>query len=185
MIVEINTEHLIKSGLTANQYLLALLIYERSYTAYTNLKNSFPQIVADDIKELTNKGFIFQSTNRLGYTITAEFLVYCSKKDMFDALVERFPIYVIRTDGTKDYLRTDRIRSKRRYDNITRHSKSKHELIMKCLDFELSTREVEGNLKYMKRLPNWLESQEWETWQERLENESTIVNTPKYGTNLE
>ena len=59
MIVEINTEHLIKSGLTANQYLLALLIYERSYTAYTNLKNSFPQIVADDIKELTNKGFIF------------------------------------------------------------------------------------------------------------------------------
>jgi len=185
MIVEINTEHLIKSNLTANQYLLALLIYENSYTAFINLKTNFPQIIEDDIKELANKGFIFQSTNRLGYTITAEFLVYCSKKDMFDALIERFPIYVIRTDGTKDYLRTDRIRSKRRYDNITRHSKSKHELIMKCLEFEISVREMENSLKYMKRLPNWLDSQEWETWHERMENESVTVNNTKYGTDLE
>jgi hypothetical protein len=185
MIVEINTDHLIKMDLTAGQYLLAFLIYQRLYNAYSNLKFNFPQIIENDLQMLNDKGFIFQTGTRMGYSITDKYLEYCGNKDRFDELLERYPVFVIRPDGNKDFLRTDKKGNRRKYESLTNRSKSKHEHILKCLEFEIKTREREGSLKYMKRLNNWLTDREWEIWAERMEVDTqTELKTTTYGTEL-
>jgi len=185
MIVEVNTDTLIKADLTANQYLISYLIYQRAYSAYDNLKFNSPQIVKDELKELINKGFIFQTDTRMGYSVTDKFLEYFGNKDQFNELLDHYPTYVIRPDGQKDFLRTDRAKNKKRYDNIVKRNKSKHQHIIKCLDFEIQFRKNTDSLKYMKKLSNWIESCEWEIWSERMELEPSLKKSNTYGTELE
>ncbi|HPJ00551.1 MAG TPA: hypothetical protein PLN65_06925, partial [Enterococcus sp.] len=47
------------------------------------------------------------------------------------------------------------------YNNtIVKNSFRKHERILKALKYEIEIRTLEGSLKYMKRLPKWLNSEE-------------------------
>jgi len=187
MVVEINTDYLINSGLTANEFLLAFLVYERDYNTIETLKLNYPKTIEDNYKTLIEKDYVKKTGNRIGYTISQNFLDYVLELDSFDSLLAKFPVYVIRDNGSKDYLRTDKDRCRRKYNRISRTKKSNHDFVMKCLDYELKMRERENSLKYMKRLPNWLDSKEWEAWAERMEHEplENSESIKAYGTDLE
>ncbi len=186
MIVEMNTDYLIKSGLTANEFLLAFLVYERDYNTIETLKLHYPKIIEEDFKTLIKKDYVSTTGNRIGHTITKDFVNYVLELDSFDSLLAKFPVYVTRDNGAKDYLRTDKERCRRKYNKLSRTKKSNHDFILECLNYELETRNRENSLKYMKRLPNWLDSREWESWAERMEHEPLNTNSVQtYGTDLE
>lgn len=184
MIIEINTDQLIKSELTPDQFFLSYIIYERAFNTFESMRLYYPKMIEKGLKVLTEKGYIRKNSNRIGYTVTDSFLKFVVEVDNFEELLNKFPVYVIRNNGNKDYLRTDRERCKRKYSRITRSKKSKHDFIIKCLEFEKEVRKKENSLGYMKRLPNWLDSKEWETWAERMEHES-VEDDRQYGTDLE
>lgn len=185
MIININTDTLIQTDLDANDYLVANLVYERFYNTLESLKLRFPQIIQSSFKNLMDKGLITTSTSRIGYSVTEKFLENIASKDLFDELLETFPAYVVRTSGAKDYLRIDKDKNRKKYKKITKNKKSIHSHIIKCLKFEIASRQNENSMPYMRRLTSWIDGKEWEVWAERLENESTISKTETYGTELE
>ena len=185
MIIEINTDQLVKSELTADQFLISFIIYERAFNTFESLRLYNPTMVNESVKTLVEKGYILKTSNRIGYTVTKSFLKFVVEVDSFDELLSKFPVYVIRNTGNKDYLRTDKDRCKRKYQRITKSKKSKHDFIMQCLDYEIKKRIEENSLCYMKKLPNWIDGKEWETWAERLEHEHNEKESTSYGTELE
>jgi hypothetical protein len=50
MIIDINTDNLIKSGLDPSQYLISNLIYERAYNTLESFKLHFPKITDSSTK---------------------------------------------------------------------------------------------------------------------------------------
>jgi len=109
-------------------------------------------------------------------------------KDQFSEFLEKFPVSVIRKDGTKDYLRTDKKKAERLYKRITRGRKDIHEHILTCLTFEIKERQRNNNMMWMKKISNWLSSNEWENWNERMkekEIDDIFGEEEDYGTGVE
>lgn len=185
MIVEINTKHLFESELTPNQFFVCQVIYERAYNTYESLRLYYPKILEEILPVLIDKGYIKKDSSRIKYSVTNSYLKFVVEADEFDQLLSKFPVYVIRNTGNKDYLRTDKTRCKRKYSRIIKTKKSSHDYIMECLDYEIKVRTAENSMNFMKKLPNWLDSREWETWGERMENEIDIKEEDTYGTELE
>ncbi|HSH50592.1 MAG TPA: hypothetical protein VK982_02610, partial [Bacteroidales bacterium] len=171
--------------LTANQYVLSNIIYERYFNTFEHYKFKFPKVVDKDLKYLTQENYIEKADSRIGYRVTKKFLDNVIKPDNFDELLSIYPVYVIRSGNNKDYLRTNKDTSKALYKKITSRKKSNHDFIIKCLKYEIETRTAEGSLQYMKKLPNWLKTKEWETWAERMEHEVKPITSKTYGTDLE
>lgn len=185
MVIDINTDNLINSGLSPNQYVISILIYERAYNTLETLKLHFPEIIEESVAALLNKEIIIEASNRIGYTTTDKFSESILHADFFDNLLSVYPVFVVRNGNNKDYLRTDRSRCRKKYAKITRNKKSIHNHIIKCLEFEITTRQNEGTMSFMKRLPNWLDGKEWESWAERMEHEAAPIKQKAYGTDLE
>lgn len=183
MVVEINTEYLIQTGLTANQFLLAQLIYERHFMTLSKLKLEFAESIKQDLDILTGAGYLTQSAGT--HLITPKFVSILKKEGKFEEFFNTYPISVLRPDGNKDYLRVNKASCKTRYNNLIKKTKTRHDFIVSCLKFEIETRTKEGSLSYMKRMPNWLSSREWEAWAERMEDEVSLKSTSDYGQELE
>ena len=81
---------------------------------------------------------------------------------------------------------TEKTYCKNIYDARVARNKQKHDHIMRCLKKEIEIREKENSMAYMKRLSNWLASQEWKSFEDRLD-ESVLAKheANKYGTDLE
>ncbi|GAG01937.1 unnamed protein product, partial [marine sediment metagenome] len=81
---------------------------------------------------------------------------------------------------------TDLNRCRGIYYTKTLGSKLWHDHILKCLMFEIQEREKEGSMSYMKRLPNWLSSEEWKSYEERVEDSQSVTTEEKsYGHDVE
>jgi len=116
--------------------------------------------------------------------LTDEILSFIKKKDFFDEFYELYPTSVIRSDGSKDYLRTDMNRSRVAYNKIIGKSESKHELIMSALKNEISERRAMNKMGYMKRMFKWLTSEEYMTYAEKKSDTQEVKNTATYGTEV-
>lgn len=104
---------------------------------------------------------------------------------MFDEFMNEFPSVVIRTDGSKSYLKTNINKSRVQYNKIVGKSRSKHEHIMKCLKAEISDKMRTGKLPYMKTMWKWLVNCEWEVYEEMMKGESVIESQiDTYGTTV-
>ena len=107
--------------------------------------------------------------------------------DIFKEFLFTFPLKVTRTDGTVDYLRTDQSSARMLYLGYTKGKKSIHDHILKCLKHEISYREKNGSLKFMKRMTTWLTSKEWETFEDQIDDLGELTYKDKdmgYGTEL-
>lgn len=180
MVIEINTDTLVEAKVTANQFLLAQLIYEDSWNIIKSIKELYD--TQEDFDTLTSAGYLKSSRN--AYIVTPKFVALVKGQGMFEQLLALFPTSVLRPDGTKDYLRVGHERCKIRYNNIIKKSKARHDHIVKCLELEVNIRTQENKLGYMKRLANWLTAKEWEAWSPRLE-EASSPKTISYGEDLE
>lgn len=80
-------------------------------------------------------------------------------ENWFDELRKLYPAYVVRPDGCKDYLRVDLTRSCKKYKDIVKKNKGKHDQIMRALSREVYEKTMTNKLGYMMKLPKWLNSE--------------------------
>jgi hypothetical protein len=104
-----------------------------------------------------------------GYTLG----VYPRYKDSFietmiDELMDTYPQKVTRPDGTTDYLRSNTKQLREQYKKIIKENKEKHELIIRCLKYQISHFTLTGKLQYMKKLTKWLDNEEWREYEDRV-----------------
>ena len=191
MIVDIDINTLIREKLTPNQLFILQLLMEGQYSMlkewYTSLDDSS---VIRDLHKLIELEFIINTdvsddVNFSRFAVLAKGIKLLGMdRDWFQELVDNYPVKTIRSDGTKDYLRTDLERCRKIYQRVTNGNLSKHEEILDCLTYELRLRESEGSMPYMKRLPKWLASEEWKAYKERMNDEENGEIDNVYGTEL-
>lgn len=185
--MEINLDFLIKNKLTPNQFvILDTLSGNLSGNSRSNLLKQVG-IVDADYRSLLERGFINKSKNK--YIITELTTEMFTDGNMFRELLEMYPTKVRRQDGAFSYLKTDRRRAEARYRKVTRNRADIHEHIMSCLQLEIQERSKTDNLKWMKTLPNWIQSEGWLEWGEKLKErkfdpiDHSETNMP-YGSKL-
>jgi hypothetical protein len=195
MLLQVDVNYLLKNRITVDQFLVAQLIYEKSYEllgAYLDLYTSedLKKLILGLVKAGLIENYNYEDQYELSkFIIKPTFVKILAQGDFFDEFIQTYPTSVIRPDGTKDYLRTDLNRCRRIYNKITGNKYAIHLNILQCLQFELALRRKEGKLSYMKRLPKWLGSEEWKIYEQRIKDENfdslTTTEELGYGNRLE
>ena len=191
MIIEIDTQMLADEKLTPTQYFILQLI---SLGQHKYLKNWYESLgdnhVTSELRNLIEMEFLASLNTSEEIDFTKLFLLPRSIKllgtdrDWFQELVNIYPVKAIRSDGVRDYLRTDLERCRKIYNKKVNGNLNKHEHIMSLLKYEIQIKTNEGSMCYMKRLPKWLASEEWKVSEERIDNEGEIDEGGTYGTDL-
>ena len=193
MIVEVDINTLMYNKLSANQYIFCYLLYRKAYdtlnaylTAYgfTNFEQEIEQLI--QIGLLSR----FEYANRLdikGYTVTNNCLniLNGTNIDLFDEFLAEYPNKVLRKEGNVDFLKTNIAKCRAKYKGIVKGKHHVHEHILDCLRYELNVKQASDSMKYMKKLPNWLEAEEWKTYEDALKEGNNITQNKGYGTKLE
>jgi hypothetical protein len=194
MIVDVNTDFLINNKLSANQYLIMTLILAdkqsilKDYFLINNvdIDEMHKDFATLHIKGLVD-GYILGTYDLTNVKPTQYLRSLLTSDDLFKEFLYTFPMKVVRSDGTQDYLRTDQTKAKTLYLAYTRGKKSIHEHILKCLKHEIAYRESNNSMQYMKRIVTWLNSKEWESFEDQIDDLTNInfkTNDTGYGTEL-
>lgn len=194
MMLEVSVDTLIRSKITAHQFLVIKLLHEKKFEKleeYLKITNSY-ETLPNDLSYLASIEFINYDVNNVlkdlkNIQILPSFLKQISNGSFFEELYDSYPTKVIRDGGIPDYLRTERYNSRRLYDMIVARNQSKHEHILKCLRYEVNHREAEGSMRYMKRMYKWIQDQGWKSFEERVGDSENVLTGKevKYGTELE
>jgi hypothetical protein len=194
MMLEVSLDTLTRCKITAHQFLVTKLLHEKKFEKleeYLTLTDSL-QNLTNDLNHLASIEFINWDVNDVSkdfknIKILPTFIKQVSNGSLFEELYDSYPIKVIRDGGIPDYLRTERYNSRRLYDMIVARNQSKHEHILKCLQYEVNHRESQGSMRYMKRMYKWIQDQEWRSFEERVGDTENVQTGKevKYGTELE
>ena len=186
MIIEVNTKILDEfPGVNMNQLVFLSMILGKNQPKYQDVRSVISLISDEEISYLVEQGLItsierddsitYQPTDKLTEAVLP-------KKDYFDIFYDMYPVYVMRSDGTKSYLRANVNKCRHFFNTKCGKSSAMAEHIIKCLDFEISKRMREGSLGYMMTMWNWLTRSQWEAIEEEMADSSKVTNT--YGTEL-
>ena len=104
-------------------------------------------------------------------------------KDYFDLFYDMYPVYVMRKDGTKCYLRANVNKCRHFFNTKCGRSSAMAEHIINCLDYEVSKRMREGSISYMMTMWNWLTRSQWEAVEEEMQDNTNVAKNT-YGTEL-
>lgn len=190
MILELDTTLLnMFNELSINQLVFLTLVLNENQNNNQDVHSFLSRISETEIQELINNNFITVTTsgdNKI-YKVTEKLKNYQERdKTWFDEFYEVFPVYVMRPDGTKGFLRSNINKCRKEYNKIVGKSVAMHEHIMKCLKFEVDNKMITGKLGYFKTMWKWLTQREWEVIEEQLQYEqgNNPVNNNSYGTTV-
>lgn len=187
MIIEVNTNLIdMDENLNANQLIFLSMVLNKNQAKYQDVRKIVSLISDDEISYLVSHDLIttiesgnstiYQATDKLKQAINP-------KKDYFDLFYDMYPVYVMRKDGTKSYLRANVNKCRHFFNLKCGNSAAMAEHLIKCLDYEISKRMREGSLSYMMTMWNWLTRSQWEAIEEEMQdNEQNTVNS--YGTDI-
>ena len=187
MIIEVNTKLLDDyPELNSNQLLFLSIVLDKNQPKYQDVQKVIELISDDDIQYLVDQHLVTSigRSDSVTYEPTEELKKSIAPaKDYFDLFYDMYPVYVVRADGSKSYLRAN-VNKCRHYFNLKcGHSSAMAEHIIKCLDYEISKRMREGSLSYMMTMWNWLTRNQWEAVEDEMaDNKKVSVNS--YGTDL-
>lgn len=187
MILEIDTEILNRiPNISINQLVILSLVLDDNQSTNQNIHKLLSLVNEEEIQDLINREL-------LSVTITDNAKIYGKtrkladllkeEKSLFDEFYDIFPVYVLRPDGTKGFLRANVNKCRKEYNRIIGRSKAMHEHLCKCLRFELQDKTFTGKLGYMKTMWKWLTQHEWEVYEEQMKLDETN-NTYMYGTTI-
>jgi hypothetical protein len=185
MIIDVDLDFLIQHNISANHYLILYLLHKRKSLYLQKYLESNP-VTKADLDEMSEKKLIhnISDDDTIDWgkiIIRPRFRELMSDGDFFDEFYETYPLKAIRKDGKTDYLRINNNTCRKLYSDITNNKKTIHKKIISCLDFEIATREREGSMMWFKKMHNWLASEEWKNWEERMVNEPFIKEENKLG----
>ena len=190
MILELDTTLLdMYEDLSLNQLIFLTLVLNENQNNNQDVHLFLSRISEAEIQGLIDNNFITVTTsgdNKI-YKTTEKLKNYSDKeKTWFDEFYEVFPVYVMRPDGTKGFLRSNINKCRNEYKKIVGKSRAMHEHILKCLKFEVDNKMLTGKLGYFKTMWKWLTQHEWEVIEEQLQYEqgNNPVNNESYGTTV-
>ena len=188
MILEIDTSVLDRiPNLSINQLVFLTLVLSDIKTINQDIQKLLSLVNEEEIRELELRGLILIKQDKSGNRVISktEELDNLLKEDksMFDEFYDQFPVYVIRPDGTKGFLRSNINKCRKEYNRIVGKSKAMHKHIMNCLKYEIDNKMQTGKMGYMKTMWKWLTQHEWETIEEQMKLEEPL-NSYSYGTEL-
>ena len=187
MIIEVNTKLLdLYPELNANQLLFLSIVLDKNQPKYQDVRKIVSLISDDEIQYLVNQKLIIsiERDNSITYQATEKLRNAVSlEKSYFDIFYDMYPVYVMRPDGSKSYLRANINKCRHLFNTKVGRSSAMAEHIIKCLEFELNKKMREGKISYMMTMWNWLSRNQWEVSEEEMrDTEQKAVNT--YGTEL-
>ena len=186
MIIEVNTKLLDKfPELNSNQLLFLSIVLDTNQPKYQDVRKIVSLISDDEIQYLILQQLItsiergdsitYQATEKLREAVSLE-------KSYFDIFYDMYPVYVMRVDGSKSYLRANVNKCRHFFDTKCGKSSAMAEHIIKCLEYEISKRMREGSLSYMMTMWNWLTRSQWEAVEDEIQDTKQTINS--YGTEL-
>lgn len=187
MIIEVNTKLLdIEEQINLNQLLFLSIVLDKNQPKYQDVRKIVSLISDDEIQYLVQKGLItsiersdsitYQPTDKLKQSLAVE-------KSYFDLFYDMYPVYVMRPDGSKSYLRANINKCRHLFNAKVGQSSAMAEHIIKCLEFEINKKMKEGKLSYMMTMWNWLSRNQWEVSEEEMQD-TEQKSSQSYGTEL-
>ena len=186
MIIEVNSKLLDEfPELNSSQLLFLSMVLDKNQPKYQDVRKIVSLISDDDISYLVSQELVtsierddsitYQATEKLREAVSLE-------KSYFDIFYDMYPVYVMRSDGTKCYLRANVNKCRHFFNTKCGRSSAMAEHIIKCLSYEVEKRMREGSLSYMMTMWNWLTRSQWEAIEEEMQDTAKLVNS--YGTEL-
>ena len=184
MILEIDTSILDRiPNLSINQLVFLNLVLSDIKTINQDIQKLLSLVNEEEIQDLELQGLIQitkdNSDNRVISKTDKLKELLKEDKSMFDEFYDRFPVYVLRPDGTKGFLRANINKCRKEYNSIVGKSRAMHQHILDCLNYEIEDKISTGKLGYMKTMWKWLTQHEWETIEEQMK-----FDQPDYGNNI-
>ena len=189
MILELDTTLLnMFNELSINQLVFLTLVLNEDQNKHQDVHSFLSRISENEIQGLIDNNLITVTTsgdNKI-YKVTDKLTPYLEEdKTWFDEFYEVFPVYVIRPDGTKGFLRSNINKCRKEYNKIVGKSIAMHKHIMECLGYEINDKTMTGKLGYFKTMWKWLTQREWEVIEEQQQyNEGNTQITDSYGTTV-
>ena len=187
MIIELNTKLLDIPGVNSNQLIFLSLVLDKNQKTYNQDVRKVVSLVSDEeISNLISQGLItsIERGKSITYSATDKLKEIAKpNQDYFDLFYEMYPIYVLRPDGTKNYLRANINKCKRLFNSYVGRSEAMAQHLIQCLDFEMKKKANQGKLGYMKTMWRWLVDHQWEESEEEMQDESKQEEST-YGTEL-
>lgn len=187
MIIEVNTKLLdIEEQINANQLLFLSIVLDKNQPKYQDVRKIVSLISDDEVQYLVNQGLItsiergnsttYVATDKLKQKLTTD-------QSYFDLFYNMYPVYVMRPDGSKSYLRANINKCRHLFNAKVGQSSAMAEHIIACLKFELDKKMREGKISYMMTMWNWLSRNQWEVSEEEMQDTELQANQ-SYGTEL-
>lgn len=184
MILELDISLLKTLNLSINQLAFISLVLSENQKDHQDIQELLSRVNEEEIQDLIQRNIIITQTmnNGISYQLSDDIINTLRKRNdsMFDEFYETFPVYVIRPDGTKGFLRANINKCRKEYNRIVGKSRAMHEHIMDCLRYELDDKMRTGKLGYMKTMWKWLTQHEWECYEEQLK----VKEEDTYGTDI-
>lgn len=187
MIIEVNTKLLhMQEEINLNQLFFLSIVLDKNQKTNQDVRKIVSLISDDEIQYLINQGLITSTEigNSTTYLPSDKLKEYLKpEKDYFDLFYDMYPVYVLRPDGTRGYLRTNINKCRKLFNTYVGGSEAMAEHLIKCLDFEVHRKMTQGKIGYMKTMWKWLCDHQWEeTEAEMSDVEQQTTNA--YGTEL-
>lgn len=188
MIVELNTKLLdLPEKINLNQLVFLSMVLNKNQSTYDQDVRKLVSLIRDDeISYLIDHGLVtsMERSRSILYEASQKLKEFMEPpQDQFDLFYEMYPIYVLRSDGSKSFLRTNKNKCRNLYNIQTGGNQAMCEHINKCLQFEIDKKMKTGSMCYMKTMLKWLQDRQWEVYDEEMNNtQQNIQNS--YGTEL-
>ncbi len=188
MIVELNTKLLdLPEEINMNQLVFLSMVLNKNQSTYTQDVRKLVSLIHDDeISYLIDKGLVtsIERSRSILYEASPKLKAFMEPpKCYFDLFYDMYPIYVLRSDGSKSFLRTNKNKCRNLYNIMTGGNKEMCDHVNKCLQFEIDKKMRTGKMCYMKTMIKWLQDREWESSDEEMQNTQQTTQSD-YGTEL-
>ena len=187
MIIELDTKLAeLPQQLNMNQLVFLSMVLGRNQKINQSAQKIVSLISGDEISYLVQQGLItsIERGNSITYQPTEKLQQFVAPpKDYFDLFYDMYPVYILRPDGAKTYLRANVNKCRRLYNTYVGNSQAMAEHINECLKFEINKKTRLGKLMYMKTMWRWLVDHQWEESEEEMQDTEKVKNST-YGTEL-
>ena len=188
MIVELDTKLLeLPEKINLNQLVFLSMVLNKNQSTYDqDVRKLVSLMRGDEILYLIDKGLVtsMERSKSILYEASQKLKTFMEPpKDQFDLFYEMYPIYVLRSDGSKAFLRTNKNKCRNLYNILTGGNNAMCEHINKCLQFEIDKKMKSGSMGYMKTMWRWLQDRQWEASDEEMNNTEQNIQHG-YGTEL-
>lgn len=186
MIIELNTKlRELYPELNMNQLVFLSMVLDKNHKSNQDVQQIVSLIKDNEISYLVSQGLItsIERGNSITYQPSDQLIeALTPNKSYFDLFYDMYPVYILRPDGVKQYLRANVNKCRHLFESYVGKSSAMAEHLINCLKFEIDKKTRTGSLSYMKTMWRWLVDHQWEEFEEEMQDQNESKNT--YGTEL-